>query len=196
MEEKLNGNIKRKDFIKTEQKCKNMSIMTEENDSLKKIINLFEPFINNPSKGLPEEIFLFISRITPIINVDLLIKNKQNQTLLTWRDDGCYPPSWHIPGGVVRYKEPISNRIQAVAASELRARIKFKKKPLAINEVIIPSRRIRGHFISLLYECKLISSLDKNLKYEKGIPQPGQWAWHKKCPKNIIPVHRMYRKFI
>ena len=163
---------------------------------IKNIIDSLVSLIKNPSKGLPEEIFLFVSRFTPIINVDLLIKNEQNQTLLTWRDDGYYPAGWHIPGGIVRYKEKISDRIKAVAASELGARIKFKKEPLAVNEVIIPSRRNRGHFISLLYECKLISPLNENLKYEKGIPKPGQWAWHTKRPKNIISVHRMYRKFI
>jgi colanic acid biosynthesis protein WcaH len=163
---------------------------------IKKIIGLLESVIENPSEGLPEEIFLFVSRITPIVNVDLLIKNEQKHTLLTWRDDGYYPPGWHIPGGIVRYKETISDRINAVAASELGAAIKFKKDPLAINEVIHPSRRVRGHFISLLYECTLISSLDKNLRYEKGIPKPGEWAWHDKCPNDIIPVHEMYRKFI
>lgn len=163
---------------------------------LKKIINVIESYIENPSEGLPEDIFLFISRITPIINVDLLIKNEQNHIFLTWRDDGYGPPGWHIPGGIVRYKETICNRISAVAASELGADIKFKKDPLAINEVIQPSRKIRGHFISLLYECTLIGSLNKNLVCENGIPKPGQWAWHDKCPNDIIPVHEMYRKFI
>ena len=163
---------------------------------IKKIIDLLESLIKDPSEGLPEDIFLFVSRITPIINVDLLIKNAQNHTLLTWRDDGYWSPGWHIPGGIVRYKETISDRINAVAASELGADIKFKKDPLAVNEVILPSRINRGHFISLLYECTLISSLDKNLRYEKGIPKPGEWAWHDKCPNNIISVHEMYRKFI
>ena len=163
---------------------------------IKKIINQLEAYIDNPTTGLTEDVFFFVSRITPIINVDLLIKNEQNRTLLTWRDDGYYPPGWHIPGGIIRYKETISDRINAVAASELGTDIKFKKDPLAINEVIQPSRRIRGHFISLLYECTLISSLDKNLEHEKGIPKPGQWVWHDKCPNDIIPVHEMYRKFI
>lgn len=163
---------------------------------IKKTIESLESTIENPSEGLPEDIFLFVSRITPIINVDLLIKNGQNHTLLTWRDDGYYPAGWHIPGGIVRYRETISKRINAVAATELAAKVKFKKSPLAINEVIHPSRRVRGHFISLLYECALISSLDKNLRYEKGTPKRGEWMWHSRCPDNIIPVHLMYRKFI
>lgn len=155
-----------------------------------------ESFIKNPSKGLPEDIFLFISRITPIINVDLLIKNNKNHTLLTWRDDGYWAPGWHIPGGIIRFRETISDRIKAVAASELGAEITFKKDPLAINESIHPSRKFRGHFISLLYECALVSPPDKKLRYGPGIPQPGEWAWHSKCPDNLISVHEMYRKYM
>jgi colanic acid biosynthesis protein WcaH len=160
------------------------------------LIKLLEAKIKNPSEGLPEEIFLFISRITPMINVDLLIKNERKDTLLTWRDDDIFSPGWHIPGGIIRYKETISNRILAVAAGELGAKVEFDKGPLAINEVIHPSRKVRGHFISLLYECRLTSSLDEKLRYKKGNPKPGEWAWHHKCPDNIIPIHEMYRKYI
>jgi len=162
-----------------------------------KTIDLLESLIKNPSEGLPEDIFLFVSGITPIINVDLLIKNEQNQTLLTWRDDGYWSPGWHIPGGIIRYKETIADRLNAVAANELGAKITFKKEPLAVNEFIHLSRRARGHFISLLHECTLMSPLDEKLRYEKGTPKPGEWAWHSKCPDDIISVHdEMYRKFI
>jgi colanic acid biosynthesis protein WcaH len=163
--------------------------------SIKKLIDLLESLINNPSEGLPEELFLFVSRITPMINVDLLIQKYGKGTLLTWRDDSIYLSGWHIPGGIIRYKETISDRIQAVAAGELGATVEFKKEPLAINEVIHPSRKIRGHFISLLYECTLASPLNEKLRYKKGTPQPGQWTWHNKCPDNIIPIHEMYRKY-
>ncbi len=163
---------------------------------IKKLIDLLESCIGNPSKGLPDDVFLFLSRITPLINVDLLIKNKENHTLLTWRDDGYYPPGWHIPGGIIRYKETATTRIKAVAATELGACVKFKKDPLAIKEVIHPSRKNRGHGISLLYECSLISPIDENRRYEKGAPKPGEWAWHERCPNNIIKIHEMYRNFI
>ncbi len=160
------------------------------------VIDWLESQIKNPSEGLPEDLFLFVTCITPMINVDLLIKNERNQTLLTWRDDGFYPAGWHVPGGIIRYKETLSDRIRAVAAGELGAEIEFKPEPLAINQVIHPSRRTRGHFISLLYECALTSALDQNRRYERGIPKPGEWAWHAQCPSDLIPVHAMYRKFI
>lgn len=163
---------------------------------IQKIIDQLEPFIKDPSKGLPEEIFLFMSRITPLINVDLLIKNKKKQTLLTWRDDGYFPAGWHIPGGIVRYKEAMTHRIKAIAAAELGAKVKCGNTPLVIQEVIIPSFKDRAHAISFLYECSLASILDKNLGYIKGTPQQGQWAWFDRCPKDLICVHRIYRRFI
>jgi hypothetical protein len=162
----------------------------------KKSIDLLESSIKNPAQGLPEEIFLFVSRITPLINVDLLIKNVSNKTLLTWRDDGFCPPGWHIPGGIIRFKETIVHRLNAVAAGELGAKISFKEEPLAINEVVHASRRVRGHFISLLYECTLVSALDQSLKYGQAIPKPGQWAWHGKCPDDLLQEQQMYRKYI
>ena len=164
---------------------------------IKQIIDLLESRIGNPSEGLPEDLFLFISRITPLVNVDLLIKNEKNHTLLTWRDDGYYAPGWHIPGGIIRYKESIADRLKAVSARELGAEITFEKEPLAVNEFVHPSRRVRGHFISLLYACRLVSPLDENMKFEEGLPKPGEWAWHSRCPDDIISIHgEMYREFM
>ena len=160
------------------------------------ILAELESAIESPGTDLPEDIFLFISRITPLVNVDLLIKNDQNQTLLTWRDDGYYPPGWHVPGGIIRFKETIADRIQAVAKDELGAKVKCDKTPLAVNEVIHRERKNRGHFISLLYQCRLKTQPDENLKYKSNSPNPNEWMWHSTCPDNIIQVHEMYRKYI
>ena len=59
-----------------------MSIIFDDIDNPKEIIDLLESLIKDPSEGLPDDIFLFASRIVPIINMDLLIKNEQNHTLL------------------------------------------------------------------------------------------------------------------
>ena len=47
-----------------------------------KHIKNIEKKVKNPNKGLPEEIFLFLTRISPMINVDLLIKIKKNKPYL------------------------------------------------------------------------------------------------------------------
>lgn len=163
---------------------------------LTKIIDILESSIQDPSKGLPEELFLLVSRITPLINVDLLIKNEQNHTLLTWRDDGYYPPGWHVPGGIIRYKETIAERVKAVAKNELGSQVEFDSAPLAVNQVILNTRKTRGHFISLLYQCRLVTQPNESLMCKNNSPNPNEWMWHASCPTNIIPVHEMYRKFI
>jgi ADP-ribose pyrophosphatase YjhB (NUDIX family) len=160
------------------------------------ILSYLENLVIDPSEGLPDDLFLFVSKIIPLINVDLLIKNEQHQTLLTWRDDKYYGAGWHIPGGIIRYKETLFKRIHAVAKNELGASITFKNEALAVNETIHPSRKARGHFISLLYDCVLTSPPDEKIRHTQGTPLPGQWAWHNKCPENIIAIHQMYKKFI
>jgi len=164
--------------------------------SIKRAIDTIECRVRDPRRGLPEDLFLLASRITPLVNVDLLIKNEKNQTLLTWRNDGYGKAGWHIPGGIIRYKETIADRIHAVALNELGADVEFQNNPLSINEVIHPRRRNRGHFISFLFECRLMNSLNREMRYEEGVPRPGVWAWHDRCPRNIISVHEMYRNFI
>ncbi len=164
--------------------------------SLQAHIDAIEAHVEDSSKGLPKEVFYLASRLTPMVNVDLLVKNDEGQTLLTWREDEYYGPGWHVPGGIVRFKETIATRIDAVAASELGAKVAFKKEPLRMNEVMHPTRNTRGHFISLLYQCVLISPVDPRLEYQTGRPKNGACAWHTVCPDNLIKVHGMYKSFI
>ncbi len=162
---------------------------------LTKIIDILESSTQNPSKGLPEELFLFVSRITPLVNVDLLIKNELNQTILTWREDNFYT-GWHIPGGIIRYKETIAERVKAVAKNELGTEVEVGTVPLAMNEKINTTRNTRGHFISLLYQCRLVTQPSESLRCKGSSPKPYEWMWHSTCPSNLIKPHDMYRKFI
>lgn len=159
------------------------------------MIEELESLIGDPAKGLPEDIFLFISRITPLVNVDLLIKDEQNRTMLTWRDEAYSPPGWHVPGGIIRFKETFADRIHAVAQKELGTGVTFSPAPLAFNQVIHPSRKDRGHFISLLFDCRLMGHPSAARECH-GKPRSGDWAWHDRCPDSLIPVHEMYRSYM
>jgi len=152
--------------------------------------------VPDASNGLPEEIFLLVSRLTPLVNVDLLIKNCGDETLLTWRDDSFDKPGWHIPGGIIRFKENMPDRVRAVAALELEAEVIFNPAPVAINEIKHATRMERGHFISFLFACTLKNAPAERLKYAGGVPQPGAWAWHRTCPEDLIPIHEIYREYI
>ena len=162
---------------------------------INKSITRIEESIKDPSIGLPEEIFLLISRITPLINVDLLIKNN-DKTLLTWRAKGeTTKPGWHVPGGIIRYKETIADRICAVAKNELGTKVSFENNPLAINEIMLKQIN-RGHFISLLYSCQLLEEPDPDKEFKGGIPNLGEWSWHEHPPELLISTHSIYKKYL
>ncbi|MEN6557916.1 MAG: NUDIX domain-containing protein [Thermoguttaceae bacterium] len=163
--------------------------------NLSELVSQWRSSIPDPRVGLPEDVFLFVSSVTPLVNVDLLIQDEAGRTLLTWREDGLYPPSWHVPGGIVRYQEKMADRVVAVAEDELGVKIRFQPEPLAVNEVICPEQKVRGHFISFLFTCKLQSPLDESQRHDPTSRRPGTWAWHDACPGDLISVHEIYRKF-
>ena len=158
---------------------------------MKVMLGLLEQEIENSSFGLPEEMFLFNSQITSMISVDLFIRNDQAHTLLTWRQDGIGLLGWHTPRESVRFKERMADRIAAVAGTELGTTVTFMREPLAIREVMQPSRKVRGHFISLLFDCHLLAPPDQARKYDRkavrstGRPYPENWAWHAHCPDDF-----------
>ena len=166
------------------------------NKDLSYLLNEALKQIPNSKAGLPQEAFYFVSQLTPMINVDLLVKNKLGQTLLTWRDDKFYGPAWHIPGGIIRFKEKIEDRINKVAEHELGCEVKFCTTPLDIREMMNKDRDIRGHFISMLYSCEIVGNPDNLKRSLDNNPQHGQWAWHEEAPQNLLRVHEPFRKFI
>jgi colanic acid biosynthesis protein WcaH len=157
-------------------------------------ISLLESTVVNARIGLPRDVFDFISRHTPMINVDLLVRDERGRTLLAWRIERNYTSGWHIPGGIVRYKETLEDRIMKVAETEIGAPVTFDPAPLAVSQIICP-HVTRGHFISLLYRCHLSGSFVPDNEGRTEIDE-GFLHWHETCPANIIKVHDMYRKYI
>jgi ADP-ribose pyrophosphatase YjhB (NUDIX family) len=157
-------------------------------------ISALESAIGDPRSGLPEEVFRFVSRITPLINVDLLLQDDRARTLLTWRDDELFGAGWHVPGGIIRYKETAADRIRACAREELAVDVSFDAVPLLVAESML-AQETRGHFISLLYSCRLVGPLDESRRAASERPNGGEWRWHDRCPANLIEAQRPYARF-
>lgn len=158
-------------------------------DNLESLIHKIE-LLNayNPVDGLPDSVFYFIGRNTPFINVDLLIKDSEGSILMTWRDDEYCGKGWHIPGGIIRFQEKVEDRIKKVAMSELGILLSNQNKFLEMNQIIVPGKKERSHFISMLYECELnIDAYD--------IVKNNQIKFFKKMPENILKYHLIYEKY-
>jgi ADP-ribose pyrophosphatase YjhB (NUDIX family) len=161
-----------------------------------RLIAELESYVPEPRRGLPEPLFLLISRLTPLLSVDLLIRDAAGRTLLTWRHDASYGPGWHLPGGIVRYQESAAKRIQEVARLELGAQVDFEPTPLSIEESLRPDKRDRAHIVSMLYRCRLLGPPDASLRFDPEVPNPGHWQWHDSWPDNLIQEQRHYERYL
>ena len=142
--------------------------------------------ITSPTKGLPQPVFNFISALTPLVNVDLLVTDEQGRILLAMRDDEFDGMVWHIPGGIIRYRETLEERLQRTAENELGCRVAFEQTPLAVNQ-LFAEHTVRGHFISFLYRCTLPKEF---VVEDKEQFEHGDLCWFEKCPENFIPCQK------
>ena len=142
--------------------------------------------VPSPGEGLPDEVFRLVTQLTPMVNVDLLIRDDTGRILLTWRDDWYFPAGWHIPGGIIRLGESAAHRIAEVARKELQTEVEASPEPAAVTEFRYPELPYRSHFISLLYECRL--------KAPPGIA-PETWRFFARMPEDILAPHRKYARF-
>lgn len=162
--------------------------------NIHKAIEFIDKQISNPSEGLPDEVFYFTSKITPLVNVDLLTKDENGRILLSWRDDEYVGVGWHLPGGIIRFKEKLETRILKVAELEMGTTVEYDPVPIDIVQTIC-EHETRGHFISILYKCFLNKEyVPKN----EGLSDRdnGYVKWHDSCPDNIVKVHDVYRQYM
>ena len=166
---------------------------------MKKLIERIESHVKNPSKGLPEDIFYLAGRLTPFINVDLLVQDDLGRTLLSWRDESSFKnnliSSWHIPGGIIRLRETISERLHKVAINEMGGKlISFSKEPLTVAQHIDYNIKDRSHHIGLLYKCELEENYEidnKNL----NLGDSGFLKWHSSAPDDLHSYQLIYKDY-
>ena len=124
-------------------------------ESLKNIVTEFEGKLG---KQLGTELYHLCSALMPSVNVDVMVRNTSG-ILLCWRHDNFYGPGWHVPGGIIRFKETAAARIAKVAQHELGVTVENEDTPILVTEIMNPIRETRGHFISMLYRCTLKTAL-------------------------------------
>ncbi len=163
---------------------------------LRDAFDVINDHVSDPRTGLGSEVFHFVSSLVPMVNVDLLVKNNNGEKLLTWRDDQFYGAGWHLPGGVVRFKEDPLKRVSEVAKIEIGCDVEALPDPIRVLSLMTDKRDTRGHFISLLYSVRLKGLPDLAKKADPILPFQGFWMWHSKAPIDLIPAHNCYRDLL
>ena len=141
---------------------------------------------------LPQHLFDYVSSITPLISVELIITCPSGLVLLSWRDDGMYGPGWHLPGGIVRHKESLIDRIRIVALKECSIETITSCTFLQVNQVMNPHRDLRGHFITLVYGL----TIDYMPTTDQNAYQNGSLGLFTSAPANLIEQHRRFQSLI
>lgn len=154
-----------------------------------------------PECGLGMEMFLFSSTLMPVVNVDLLVTNTNHEVLLAWRDDPHAGTGWHIPGGCVRFKEKLTDRVQKTAIAELGVEVFCQPEPIRVFEIFLDDYREgladqneRTHFITLVFACKMKNEsgpLEREKNFYEG--RQGYLKWFTELPENLLNVQQCYK---
>lgn len=147
--------------------------------NLKEILGEVRGYIDDPTKGLPEDVFLFLSEISPLPNVDLLVRDNSGRILFAWRNDPWWGNAWHVPGGIIRLKETFDERIQKTAQAELGTIVSYNKEPIEIHQII---------------DCRVPEDyvIDNGNLTDHDT---GFLAWHDHYPEKMLRCHTFYRKY-
>lgn len=146
-------------------------------------------------RELGKEVFELVSSLTPMVNVDLLVKDPEGRSLLAWRNDQHTGRGWHIPGRVLRFKETLRDCLDSLIRSEFRTALPYDFIPLMVAEVLNQGGAVRGHFISILFAGSLPSGhVPNNGSIAEG--EPGYLRWHDCAPEDLLSWHDMYRDII
>lgn len=99
---------------------------------------------------LPQEEFDRIFSRVPRLTVELGIADPDRGVLLALRDFGPCAGLWHLPGGTVRFAEPVRDAVRRVALDELGIEVR-------------PGR--------------LLGYIEYPSHYERGLDSPSAWPF-------------------
>jgi ADP-ribose pyrophosphatase YjhB (NUDIX family) len=127
---------------------------------------------------LTQKEFSEIYAKVPRLTVEVIVKNEEGAVYLTKRAVEPCKGQWHLPGGTVRFAEPMTKAIKRIAKRELNIDV---EKSNNVGYIEYPSHYSNGldSPVGIVFEV---------MKY-KGECKPNDEAregsWHSKVPKDM-----------
>ena len=111
---------------------------------------------------LPDEMFKSVIQHTPLISIDLIVRNEQGEVLLGKRVNAPAKGYWFVPGGRVRKNETLDDAFVRLVREELgieseitRADAKFLGVFEHFYDDCVFNDEISTHYIVLAYEFEI-----------------------------------------
>jgi len=110
---------------------------------------------------LDQSDFLKVIEKTPLVSIDLIVRNQDGDILVGLRKNGPAKDTWFVPGGRIRKNETISNSFSHLTQKELGVKLNIGKANFlgvfehfyTDNYASIPN--FGTHYVVLGYEIKL-----------------------------------------
>jgi colanic acid biosynthesis protein WcaH len=120
---------------------------------------------------LPDETFKSIIQHTPLISIDLIVRNEQGEVLLGKRVNAPAKGYWFVPGGRVRKNETLDDAFVRLVKEELgiesgitRADAKFLGVFEHFYEDCVFGNDVNTHYIVLTYQIRIHTILNLPIK--------------------------------
>ncbi|HET9102188.1 MAG TPA: NUDIX domain-containing protein [Solirubrobacteraceae bacterium] len=129
---------------------------------------------------LPQAEFDAIFSRVPRLTVEAVILDPDRGVLLNRRDIEPCIGLWHLPGGTVRFGEPVVDAVARVARAELGIAVRARE---LLGYIEYPSHYLNGldSPVGLAFAAEPLD----------GSPDaaalPGEWAWFTRVPEVIHP---------
>jgi len=132
---------------------------------------------------LTKSAFLFVIDHTPLISIDLIVKNESDQVLLGLRRHRPAQGYWFVPGSRIKKKQLIHDTFTNVTMKEIGKTIEISGSNfLGVFEHLYQDNffNIRGittHYIVLAFEIRLIGYPIDNNFITKKFSQHSEMRW-------------------
>lgn len=110
---------------------------------------------------LDNERFLQIIEATPLVSIDLVVRNEKGEALLGKRVNRPAQGCWFVPGGRIRKNERINDAFERISEFELGVRLKKGAARLLgaydhiYEDNFTGESGINTHYVVLAFSCEL-----------------------------------------
>ena len=148
-------------------------------------------------KQLSKADFSFIVKNTPLVSIDLIVRNEKKEILVGLRNNEPAKGYWFVPGGRILKNETIKNAFERITEAELGEKIIIEhSQKLGVFEHLYDTNFTESpdfgtHYIVLAYQVSLESSLE-------GLPkeQHKDYKWISQDKFRGVKIHHNTKVYL